>query len=88
MCWVSLDKGQWRMGCGINKYSLTILSKLSKMDQEVQDARARLAARYASGTQLGGKGKPLSLPSSAACLLMWMVRHPASHQKGGDYPEC
>lgn len=45
---------------GINKYSLTILSKLSKMDKEVQDARAKLAARYSTGTQLGGKGKPLS----------------------------
>jgi hypothetical protein len=27
------------------------------MDQEVLEARARLAARFANGTQLGGKGK-------------------------------
>ena len=26
------------------------------MDQEVQDARAKLAAKYGKGTQLGGKG--------------------------------
>ena len=26
------------------------------MDQEVKEARARLAARYENGTQLGGKG--------------------------------
>jgi hypothetical protein len=27
------------------------------ISQEVKDARARLAARYENGTQLGGKGK-------------------------------
>ena len=26
------------------------------MDQEVQDARAKLAAKYGKGTQVGGKG--------------------------------
>ena len=27
------------------------------MDQEVQDARAKLAAKFGKSTQLGGKGK-------------------------------
>jgi hypothetical protein len=33
------------------------------MDQEVKDARARLAARYDNPTQIGGKGKSAHSPS-------------------------
>lgn len=34
------------------------------MDQEVKEARARLAARYEAPTQLGGKGKSAHFPLS------------------------
>ena len=36
--------------------------KSLKMDQEVAEARARLAARYGAPTQIGGKGKSAHFP--------------------------
>jgi len=33
------------------------------MDQEVAEARARLAARYGAPTQIGGKGKSAHFPN-------------------------
>jgi hypothetical protein len=45
------------------------------MDQEVLEARARLAARFANGTQLGGKGKfvltNLSFLTISLTNLIW-----------------
>ena len=37
--------------------------KSLKMDQEVLEARARLAARYGAPTQIGGKGKSALSPT-------------------------
>ena len=63
-------------------YSILIV-KLSKMDNEVQEARARLAARFSAGTQLGGKGKPLS-HSFARTDLIDACRNPTQDQEGRD----
>ena len=46
------------------------------MDQEVQEARAKLAAKYGKGTQLGGKGK-LSISIS----LFLLNHHSLAHAK-------
>lgn len=53
------------------------------MDNAVQEARAKLAARYGSGTQLGAKGKPLSY-SFALIYLTEYCRNPAQDQEGRD----
>jgi hypothetical protein len=44
---------------GLGNYIIKSL----KMDQEVLEARARLAARYGAPTQIGGKGKSALSPT-------------------------
>jgi hypothetical protein len=34
------------------------------MEQSMQEAKAKLAARYTNGTQIGGKGKSLTNPAN------------------------
>ena len=38
-------------------FNILILNLNKKMDQEIIDARAKLASRFANATQIGGKGK-------------------------------
>ena len=58
------------------------------MDQSVLEARARLAARYTNGTQIGGKGKPLTPPTVDRLLTDSAFRHPKKNQEGSNFPEC
>jgi hypothetical protein len=58
------------------------------MDQSVQEARAKLAARYSNGTQIGGKGKPLTPPTIDQLLTDLFCRHPKKNQEGSNFPEC
>ena len=60
------------------------------MDQEVLDARAKLAAKYQNSTQLGGKGKPLSQPFRGCAfeLMRLCCRYPKKNQEGGDHADC
>ena len=50
-------------------------------DQELAAARAKLAARFADATQIGGKGKCLS--HTQPCF-----RHPEKKEEACCRPEC
>ena len=45
-----------RLDCLLSDAIKSCHLKLEKMDQEVLDARAKLAAKYGKSTQVGGKG--------------------------------
>lgn len=60
------------------------------MDQEVADARARLAARYGTPTQIGGKGKSAHSPSHVieGHALFALIRYSKKNQEGRHYSNC
>ena len=53
------------------------------MDQEVQDARARLAAKFGKPTQIGGKGRYHMLWRFAERLILWYNYRDSEEGKEG-----
>jgi len=59
------------------------------MDQEVAEARARLAARYGAPTQIGGKGKSAHSPSRVIEGTSYLViRYSKKNQESRHYSNC
>ncbi len=59
------------------------------MDQEVAEARKRLAERYGAPTQIGGKGKsahsPLQVIEGTSYLV---IRYSKKNQEGRHHSDC